>query len=121
MVLNSSLLTQKRNENIVSDEFDDIVSGFNDGDEEPMDFTTQWDLIEDTHSKVFPGHLLIRGFIITESVDPRGIKVLRCQSSDGMQDWDIIGMLKYAIHRIEISSIADDYEFEDEDGEDFND
>lgn len=94
----------------MSDEFDDIVSGFDEYEvtEDDGEFLVQ-DLLSEIHKKLYPGEVLTRDVIITEAIDTNGHRIFRYQGSSGVMPWDILGMIKYVEARINEEIIMGPY------------
>ena len=106
------------------DEFDDIVASFNkkpEGAEENLEFDNLWEAVEHHSKEMFPGNIPTTGLVIVVSVDDKGRKIFRYQTSPGVAEWDILGMIESVKMRIQADNVIDNYDFAEDEGEEFDD
>ncbi len=105
-----------------NDNFDDIVNGMGDGDEDgsELDFETPMDVVSHYWKAFHPGSLFVKGILIVESATPDG-RILRYQTSTPISEWEILGMIECVKQQlnaqgvIEYLTVPDD---EDDEGDD---
>ena len=105
------------------DEFEDIVAGFNENTEntEGPEFDNLWDVVDHFSKEMFPGNIPLNGLIIVVSVDDKGRKVFRYQTSPSIAEWDVLGMLEAVKMRIQADNVLESYDLADDEGEDYDD
>jgi hypothetical protein len=62
-----------------------------------------------------PDEMVTRWVCLIETIDERGKRALWLQSADGMQAWDHVGMLRYALD-VELAGTVHDRFQERDDG-----